>query len=501
MRINKVWSLFLGIYVLIVLVLDFVVDKNVKYYIQNCSNIKNVYLLPYIFMTIVVLFALYELLKQKELTLKKYCICLGIVSLVFLFIQLVISWNIYFYTGWDVDKVVSSAILLSQGGMLQDNYFSMYPNNLFLTFIFSVVIRIGSFVGISNGYFLCTCIGVVCINIAIYLGSITFYYLSKSSGMSMVVYIMEVILIGCSPWMTIPYSDAIAILFVALILSAYVLPWGKKEKWITIVLVSSVGYMIKPTVAISLIAILIFESLKDLKNLKNQLKVLLVLAAFILGFKMLGMISYAGTGYIIDKEKSFSPFHYLMMGLNEETDGVFAQKDVFFSQNFGSYQERNHANLEVAIERVRDMGVKGYFEHLFHKCLIAYNDGTFAWGREGGFYKEILTKNIKAADLLRNIYYNKGEYYYIFVALEQTVWLGVLIGMLPCLFAKKSDDIAVIALSLLGISAFLLIFEVRARYLFLYSPWFVILGGMGYYKCFLYMEKHCLNNLLQKSKK
>ena len=142
MRINKVWSLFLGIYVLIVLVLDFVVDKNVKYYIQNCSNIKNVYLLPYIFMTIVVLFALYELLKQKELTLKKYRICLGIVSLVFLFIQLVISWNIYFYTGWDVDKVVSSAILLSQGGMLQDNYFSMYPNNLFLTFIFSVVIRI-----------------------------------------------------------------------------------------------------------------------------------------------------------------------------------------------------------------------------------------------------------------------------------------------------------------------------------------------------------------------
>ena len=190
-----------------------------------------------------------------------------------------------------------------------------------------------------------------------------------------------------------------------------------------------------------------------------------------------------------------------MMGLNEETDGVFAQKDVFFSQNFGSYQERNHANLEVAIERVRDMGVKGYFEHLFHKCLIAYNDGTFAWGREGGFYKEILTKNIKAADLLRNIYYNKGEYYYIFVALEQTVWLVVLIGMLPCLFAKKSDDIAVIALSLLGISAFLLIFEVRARYLFLYSPWFVSLGGMGYYKCFLYMEKHCLNNLLQKSKK
>ena len=56
----------------------------------------------------------------------------------------------------------------------------------------------------------------------------------------------------------------------------------------------------------------------------------------------------------LDKTKETGMAHFLMMGLNSETDGVFLQSDVNFSGSFDSVEERNKNNIRVAKERIKD---------------------------------------------------------------------------------------------------------------------------------------------------
>ena len=54
----------------------------------------------------------------------------------------------------------------------------------------------------------------------------------------------------------------------------------------------------------------------------------------------------------VDKERAISWPHYLMMGLNDSTDGVYFGDDAVYSTQFATRKERNAADLEVAIQRV-----------------------------------------------------------------------------------------------------------------------------------------------------
>lgn len=485
---NRIWNLLLGIYIVYVLFLMFVIDKSAECYVESNYRGKNIFLLPFVIMVAEMGYAFYKCpLKIKSCN---FCRNLMFVNIVFLVFQLWISKNIWFYTGWDVDKMLSSASLIAQGGVLEDSYFSMYPNNLFLTFIFSLIIKMGIKLGISNGYVLCIALGVLCINVAIYLSVVVYFHITESWKMSVIVYVMELLLIGCSPWMVIPYSDAIAIFFVSASISMYILGGEDQRKWYIVVPLTAMGYLIKPTVAIVLIAILVNEGLKQWGNLKKEITLALIALGFIVCFKALDTFTEKMIEYQVDEDQSFSLLHYMMMGLNNDTDGVFSQEDVYFSQNFATAEDRKQANVEKSLDRLKMLGLYGYLEHLSRKTLIAYNDGTFAWQMEGGFYKDIPITESKASYLLRNIFYKDGKYQSYFSAVEQILWITVLLGMIPCLFGKAQGDVVpVIALMLFGLSLFLLMFEVRARYLFLYAPWYVVLGGIGYEKLFLFQNK------------
>ena len=74
-----------------------------------------------------------------------------------------------------------------------------------------------------------------------------------------------------------------------------------------------------------------------------------------------------------------------MMGLNPETKGVYSAEDVRYSRSFVTASERTQANIAVGNQRLQEMGFFGTLKQLAQKMLTLYNDGTFAWGKEGNF--------------------------------------------------------------------------------------------------------------------
>lgn len=62
--------------------------------------------------------------------------------------------------------------------------------------------------------------------------------------------------------------------------------------------------------------------------------------------------------------------------------------------------------------------------------------------------------------------------------MAQFVWLFVLSGCaLGLLRPRSTNGEAVAVASLLAVSAFLVVFECRARYLFLYAPYFMLVAA------------------------
>ena len=121
-----------------------------------------------------------------------------------------------------------------------------------------------------------------------------------------------------------------------------------------------------------------------------------------------------------------------------------------------------------------------------------FNDGTFAWGREGSFFFEIFENDSFIAMLTRNLYYDTGQYRYIFEGITQTLWIVILMLILGTVFYNTSENKEVVILlwiTLIGVFLFESLFESRARYIYTYSPVFIVLSVIGLQTIFQKLDK------------
>ena len=116
--------------------------------------------------------------------------------------------------------------------------------------------------------------------------------------------------------------------------------------------------------------------------------------------------------------------------------------------------------------------------------LTTFNDGTFAWGCEGTFYRHIPAAiNSRMSVFLKSIYHRGGTRYNYFLTFEQIVWITVLLGAFISTFHKtegsKEKYICILWLAIIGLTLFEMLFEVRARYLYTHIPIYCILATLG----------------------
>ena len=409
----------------------------------------------------------------------------------FFFLQLFLVTTYFFRTGWDVRTIISAAEGLAIGDTSVEGitkYLSRYPNNVLLVFLFSKIFSFGYAVGLGEGltYFLVLilqCIISAMTGVFTYLSA---FRLTGSRVTACFSYVIYLLLIGLSPWVSIPYSDSTCLLLPVLLLWLYLQkptkPAAKRIKWAAIGFLAYTGYKIKPTVLLVLIAVLLVEAgdyihRKDRKTFaKGAILVLfgVVLAGFLTFFLQRDF------GYKLDSERRFGAAHFLAMGLNEERMGVWAGDDVNFSASFQTNRERDRADLNLAWQRARDMGIGGVIAQYARKSLTDFNDGTFSWMHEGEFFWVIYERTDPLSGFVRSFYYAGGSNVLLFRNAEQALWLSVLLLALGVCFTRPNKEVSAWLLSLIGLIIYGMLFEARARYVYIFAPVFIVLAAYSF---------------------
>lgn len=430
-----------------------------------------------------------------SITLLEKCSCqrkyLKYISLIVFILQIYSIWNYYFYTDWDSSVLISfaSALVHKEDISWMPEYFSKYPNNLFLGLVFYNIEEITHDIGLhSMEYFsiiLFQCIIVTITGVLIFkilnqlLNKIILAYLG---------YILYIALIGISPWVSIPYSDSIGVLFPTLIYYLYINCKNTSKKdivWLMIAVLSIIGYKIKPQIFIVFIAIFINEILLFIKTKRIHLKSVIGVILGIVLAELFTCFYISRAPIVLNENQSFGIQHYFMMGMNPDSMGVYSEDDVQFSASFSNIKERNTADMIRAAERIKQMGTFGVLKQCIRKTLTNYYDGTFCWAGEGDFFKNVLEeKKLPGCKLLRGLYYTRnysdvGKYYSVWSNFEQMLWLTIILLNFISAFAPKDMSTNVLMLGIIGLTLFELLFEARARYLFTYVPLYVILAIYG----------------------
>lgn len=494
---------------ILTLVILVIFRGNMNVYKANVFSISNALLL--VFGLIILALTLFINLKfgnKIEGFLRKYTGILLSVSLLLLLVaRLCICYFGYFTPGWDAGTILKTTISLVKGTDVADSdYYSMFPNNLLIVWIYTIIGKIAVHFGIGNiGLALLAFQSVICVTSVLMVFLIT-KDMTGSLKAAWFAYMTAFILIGMSPWFLVAYSDATGILLPLVVVRLYQIS-GKCRKHICIYilrvllgLVSAASFYIKPQLLISFIAVIIIDiaglfkpktGIKELKStIANTVSVLIGVALFLTVYRLLITPSL---NIEIDPEKSVSVKHYIMIGLNDSTDGIYSDPDYQYARSFDTREERDEAEMDRAMQRLEAYDTAGLLSHLADKHVENYGDGTFAWGVEGEFFEEwgIRTES-GIGKIIRFTISGDGLKYKIFTNIFQTVWLTVMfmIALLPCSVIFRDNDhskndpldmdaLLILALSVIGLTIFELLFEARARYLFCYAPYYVIMASVG----------------------
>lgn len=436
-------------------------------------------------------------LKNLKINIKKVII-FG--SIILFILQMIIMANKLFIAGWDVQKL----FFTSEYDQL---YFSQYPNNLFLKSFYGIFSKLFYLTGISNIFIesskalfpwsnianaltsksaaeYVTYFFFVIINCALTTISVAFTTLIvnkiKGNELAVIVYVVTFIFIGLMPWILIPYSDTITMFCAILILYSYICINNKYIKWPIIFAITIIGFHIKPTLCFCFIAIIAIEVCRKISkfndskfikwsNIVKQATSVIIVSAISFGIVL---VCKNTNNISIDLNKEYTSTHFLMMGVNPDSEGFYNDEDITISSTCNSVEERESKNIEVWKNRISQMGPFNTVILLCKKSMCNYSDATFMWEMDAGPGFSVLTINNN--QILDWIYKNYGP-------IAQTFWFCILIGCcLTIIIKNKSKEINIICATLLILSLFIMIFECGSRYLIQYLPYFVVLSSLGW---------------------
>lgn len=402
-------------------------------------------------------------------------------------VQLVIVRCAWYKMGWDIANVYGTAEELARGQALTDaDYFRLCPNNAPLTLLQAVPLWVAVKLGLAVPFVVLPYLDAVLLNLTVYFTVRCAQRMTSSRWAHGFVLVAGILWIALSPYLLYPYTDTWAVLFPVLALYAWLSVRRTALRWFLVSLVSFLGAAIKPTVLIVLIALALLGLFRFLGRKAFSCaawkRALAVLAALVLGAVPGQVFQRASTAYLAGSavpEEQLSETHYLMLGMNGETYGGHSPDDVAFSQSFDTLAQRQQANLRVAWERLCEKGVLGNVRFFSVKAYKAYADGSFA-ANSSFLDLEVPRRTDALSTFVRSLYHHRGSLNPLCHTLAQTLWLVVLtMCALASFMRRRHPAVQATALALIGATAYLLLFEVWPRYLFLFAPLYLLLAAMA----------------------
>lgn len=475
-------------------------------------NYSIIFMIIALMVSYIIVYLVYKKYKNK-IEPTKIQICT--VILILFALQIIFAILTYAMCGWDCGIVMNSAHNLAINNKIDVSYFSRCPNNIGMLLLVTYIIKFISLFcvpTIVQAYIYTIIFNIIVIDIsAILTVKVCKEIFGNKNGYFSVIFIIPLMIF--LPYIIIPYTDTISMLFPILTLWLYtkVKKESNIKKKLLIILLGGfcviIGYNIKPTIVIVNIAIFIVEILRC-KNIKKfAICVLVFCVGCIISYFVCLHIENKNIGHLINKsdyEANAMPItHFVKMGLKEIDSGTkLAVKnrkyyggdnkpDVETTIANKGKKEKIKENLDTISKRLKEFGINGYIKFLYNKMNWILSDGTFFFGNEGSFWKTGIITNSQIGFVLQKFLYNQTEEYQKVTAnIFQTVWILLSLGVV-CSYTRKYENnyIIISKVTIIGIVMFLLLFEGRARYLINHIPFFIIVGLYGLNISFEKIEK------------
>lgn len=444
------------------------------------------------------MFLLYRFRNHIRFTEKQYVVFL--LTGLFLVAKIWISWEILFKTDWDAGWMFSVAKCLNNGEPQSTPYLSMFPFNLITVEYLRLCIKIGTFLnpnGIEPG--LITVMVLNCVQVAI-TALLVFDFVQNivnSRRLAWVTWICYILFIGTSPWVCIPYTDSMTFMIPTLVLWLYVKLQEKKCTigiWAMMAFFAYWGYRIKGVALLVFLSILLTQLLHVMREHSIDVKRTILSVAsmalvILVSSKVLipGLIKHTTVPY--NPNHNLGLEYLICVGLNPWSHGTFNATDYDMAYAYPDKEERHEEIMRAIQKRLDDYGASGLLEHQLVKSVIIFDDGTFAWSQEGGFYKELFPEYDWFSPRLRNIFYEMGDHFGAYISMAQLIWLTVLVLSLGLVLFKPQekyhDVVLALTMSIAAMFVFVELMEARARYLYTFSPLYLIAGVIGAYVLYL----------------
>jgi hypothetical protein len=415
---------------------------------------------------------------------------------VFAAVQITIGAAVRVNPGWDAGVVLDTATALAQGGRYDfaEQYYAWYPNNLLLTWLFWVY-----FTALRNFSVTDTLMAAVVLHSMLMASSVVLVaaVARRIAGYATAVLflMLSVLFVALGGWNGLPYSDTIGMFFPAVILwlivAARVRPvWARLALWAAAAVMAAVGVQIKPTVLFALVAACAVVVLWKYDGGRRRVIAGLV-AASVAGGVLLGAVSAAQSALLdagVVREdlrtntQQVPLTHFLKMGSTGL--GGFQQGDVWETIGIEDPHARFQNGIDVYLERVREMGPMGYAQQIVTKMSWSVGDGSFfAWAEGSTHLKTEFPATDAASQLIRDYFTSAGDHSLVIRTLWQGAWHVVLALVAAPFFLRGrtlfSPTATMMRLALLALLVFLCLFENRARYLYLYVPYFLLLASLS----------------------
>lgn len=355
-------------------------------------------------------------------------------------------------------------------------YFARYPNNHALLIIVSVIYFITDrLFGVTPIF-----VPIIVNTLGLFLSYVLMYLISKKLFNNKTISLYTAILGAgfCVFYTYTPYfyTDSFSMPFV--MGSIYLFLCGfesGKKKCIVIDLLLSmflmvIGYKIKGSVIILLPAFLIYIIYFTKKcNLKRHIKQI--------GVMLIGLVVSVGLSagiinafHITDAEETdnmkFPLVHWIMMGLHDR--GGYYEKDFWYTELSGDYEDKKDADVDKIKERVEDYGIAGMFEHLAKKISYTWGDGSY-----------FISRYLKNGEdnFLRYFVVESNAFKLYFCAYHFMTLVMILLSFIIGMLSKQSGKDILLRIIICGIFIFFVLWEARSRYLVNFSPLFVIIAA------------------------
>jgi hypothetical protein len=403
---------------------------------------------------------------------------------------------------WDVRIVLQVAARLHAGTELtryQQGYMGRYPNNKAMVALDRGAYAVSDLSGWRVDVILVT---VAALGVAVTVWTVHRMVLPVAGPVRAVgAQLATVLLVAASPWVAIPYSDVLALPFLSGGLLLAMAAMRRRHDWWALLLAVAAGSSIAVAAVIKTIpyvvavALLVTGLLAALGARADRREAMRWLAGTLAAVVALGVTALGVTAAcavaLSDVPHTRATSQPLLWWV---ANGMTTTKSPGLPARYGGFnhalgsaiagktpEEASDWSAEYIRTQVGRRGLDGTARFYVAKAAWNWGDGMFwAWGEGQDARPDRLPPGEGLVGSVRDVDRPNGRWYALRSDLTQSLWLALLVvGGLGAVATRRPRlEVVLVALTVLGLTVFTLLFQGRSRYLFTFVPVIVSLVAM-----------------------